>query len=124
MFVLRRLPALVALLMLGALSLRLGLPFLMAVPLTLALLLALFIPRTVVQTVMTLVLGSGVLAWLGTAWLRVQQRLANGEPWMRLVVIFGAVALFTAWSALLLRGTRQKREGRKPGQDEQDEKPD
>ncbi len=103
MFVLRRLPALVALLMLGALSLRLGLPFLMAVPLTLALLVVLFVPRTVVQTALTVVLWGGVIAWLGMAWLRAQQRLAYGEPWVRLVVIFSAVALFTAWSAWLLR---------------------
>lgn len=102
MFVLRRLPAFVALLLLGALSLRLGLLFLVAVPLTLALLVLLFIPRTAVQTLLSAVLWGGVLAWGGVAWLRIHERLAYDQPWLRLALIFGGVALLTAWSAWLL----------------------
>jgi hypothetical protein len=104
MFALRRLPALFALLMLGALSLRLGLAFLVAVPLTLALLILLFIPKAVIQTMLAAVLWGGSLAWVGMAWMRVNERLAGGLPWMRLAAIFGAVTLFTAWAAWLLRG--------------------
>lgn len=107
MFVLRRLPAVLALLMLGALSLRLGLPFLLALPLTLALLVALFVPRAAVQASLSAMLGIGSLAWLGTAWLRVNERLALGAPWLRMVLILGAVALFTAWAAWLLLGGRK-----------------
>ena len=104
MFVLRRLPALLALLMLGALSLRLGLHFLVAVPLTLAALVLLFVPKAAIQASLALLLGAGTLAWAGTAWMRVQERLALGAPWLRMALILAAVALFTAWAAWLLRG--------------------
>jgi len=103
MFVLRRLPACLALIMLGALALRLGLSILAALPLTLTLLVLLFIPRTVVQTILSAVLWGGSLAWVGMAWLRGSERLALGLPWLRLVAIFGGVTLFTAWLAWLLR---------------------
>ena len=106
MFVLRRLPAFVALLLLGALSLRLGLLFLVAVPLTLALLVLLFIPKAVVQTILGAVLWGGCLAWVSMGWLRVSEHLAGGLPWLRLALIFGGVTLFTAVAAGLLRGTR------------------
>jgi len=108
MFVLRRLPACLALLMLGALSLRLGLGFLVAVPLTLLLMALLFIPRTISQTIASAMVWVGAIAWMGMAWLRIQQRLREDLPWMRLALIFGAVALFTAWAAWLLR--RKKKE--------------
>ncbi|MCE1204885.1 MAG: hypothetical protein LWW79_09810 [Holophagaceae bacterium] len=106
MFVLRRLPACFALLLLGALSLRLGLAFLLAVPLALALVVVLFIPKPVLQTALGAVLWGGCLAWAGMAWLRVGERMAAGLPWARLVLIFGGVALFTAWAAWLLRTPR------------------
>ena len=106
MFVLRRLPALLALLMLGALSLRLGLPFLAAVPLTLAALVLLFIPKPALQVGLAVVLGCGSLAWVGMAWLRVNERLALGAPWLRMALILAAVALFTAWAAWLLRSRK------------------
>ncbi len=106
MFVLRRLPAFLALLMLGALSLRLGLMFLVAVPLTLLLAILLFIPRHFLQTLVGAVLWGGCVAWLGMAWLRVNERLPYGQPWLRLALIFGAVTLFTAWAAWLLRNKK------------------
>ncbi|MDP1646729.1 MAG: hypothetical protein Q8M01_00795 [Rubrivivax sp.] len=52
-----------------------------------------------VQT--ALVLGSA--EWLWTALLLVQQRLALGQPWLRMALILGAVAAFTAASALVFR---------------------
>ena len=106
MFVLRRLPALAALLLLGALSLRLGLALLVAGPLVLLLLVLLFIPRVPLQTLVSAMLWSGVVAWAGLAWLRVQQHLTEGLPWRRLAAIFAAVALFTAWAAWLLRARK------------------
>lgn len=108
MFVVRRLPAFLALLMLGALSLRLGLPFLLVLPLTLALLVLLFIPAIVVQTILSGLLWGGVLAWALMAWARVQERLAFGAPWLRLALILLAVAAFTAWSARLLRAGEKR----------------
>ena len=104
MFMLRRLPACLALLMLGALTLRLGLGLGAAAPLTLLLMVLLFIPRTIPQAIASAVVWGGSIAWVGMAWLRIQQRLGEGLPWMRLALIFGAVALFTAWAAWLLRG--------------------
>ena len=109
MFVLRRLPALAALLMLGALSLRLGSALLVAAPLTLVLLVLLFIPRVVLQAILSAVLWVGSLAWVGMAGMRVSERLALGLPWMRLAVILGAVTLFTAWAAWLLRNGKKER---------------
>lgn len=106
MFVLRRLPAFLALLMLGALSLRLGLMFMVAVPLTLVLVILLFIPRNLMQTLVGAVLWGGCLAWIGMGWLRVNERLEGGQPWLRLVFIFGAVLLFTAWAAWLMRNKK------------------
>ncbi len=100
--VLRRLPAALALLLLGALALRLGLPFLLAVPLTLILIGLLWVPKAVVRSGLAVLLGLGSLAWVGLAWVRVQERLAMDLPWLRLALILGAVALFTAWAAGLL----------------------
>jgi len=107
MSVLRRLPACLALLMLGALSLRLGLGLGAAVTLTLPLLALLFIARTIPQTIASVALWGGSIAWVGMAWVRIQQRLEAGLPWMRLALIFGVVAVFTAWSAWLLREKKE-----------------
>lgn len=100
--VLRRLPAALALLGLGALALRLGLPFVLAVPVTVGLLGLLFLPKALVQTSLSVLLGLGSLAWTNLAWVRVQERLALDLSWLRLALILGAVALFTAWAAWLL----------------------
>lgn len=104
MFILRRLPAFLSLLMLGALALRLGLPFPVTMPLTLALLVALCIPKTPAQRLVGGLLWVGVPAWLGVAWVRVSERLDGSQPWLRLAVILVAVALFTGWSAWMMRG--------------------
>jgi hypothetical protein len=99
--ILRRLPALFALLLLGAHFLRFGqLPL---VILCLALLVPLFVPRRWAQLLVAGVLALGALVWLWTLLGDAQQRLASGLPWLRLVLILGAVAVFTAWSAWLVR---------------------
>ena len=108
MFVLRRLPALLALLMLGAHVLRFG--HLALVLLCLALLVPLFIPRPWTQALVRWALALGAMAWLWTLVEDVRQRLAFGEPWLRLALILGAVAAFTAWATWLLRaGTSEKK---------------
>lgn len=42
----------------------------------------------------------GAVEWLWTAVVLVQARLALGQPWLRLALILGGVALFTAAAAL------------------------
>ena len=106
MFALRRLPALLALLLLGAHFLRFGqIPLVL---LSLVLLVPLFVPRPWAQALARWALVLGVLVWLWTLVGDVRQRLAFGEPWLRLALILGAVALFTGWSAWLLRSRRAK----------------
>ncbi|WP_243323492.1 hypothetical protein [Geothrix sp. SG200] len=109
MFAVRRLPALFALLMLGAHFLRSG--ELLLVLLCLALLVPLFIPRPAAQATVRWVLAFGALVWLWTLAQGIRQRLAFDEPWLRLALILGAVAAFTAWAAWLLRRgkTEEKR---------------
>ncbi len=101
MSILRRLPAVLALLMLGAHFLRFAqLPL---VALCLALLVPLFLRRPWAQGLVAGALALGALVWLWTLIGDVQQRLAFGAPWLRLALILGTVAAFTAWSAWLLR---------------------
>lgn len=101
MSVLRRIPALLALLLLGAHFLRFG--RLALVALCLLLLGPLFVPRRWAQRLVSAALALGSLVWLWTLGEDVQQRLAFGMPWLRLAAILGAVALFTAWAAWLVR---------------------
>lgn len=107
MSTLRILPAQFSLLLVAALLMRLGLPLIMIVPLTLMLMLALLVPWSEVRTLMSVVLGVVSLMWVFMTWLRVQERLAYGEPWSRLAGILAGVALFSAWSAWLVWNSRK-----------------
>jgi hypothetical protein len=60
-------------------------------------------PRAWVARLVQGALVLGALEWLWTAGWLVQQRLALGQPWLRLALILGAVAGFTAASALVFR---------------------
>ena len=60
-------------------------------------------PRAWVARLVQLALLLGALEWLWTAGWLVQQRLALGQPWLRLACILGAVAVFTGASALVFR---------------------
>lgn len=103
---LRRLPALLALLLLGAHFLRFGqLPLVL---LCLGLLVPLFVPRSWAQALVRWALALGTLVWVWTLAQDVQTRLTLGEPWIRLVAILGAVAVFTAGSSWLLRARRME----------------
>ncbi len=101
MYALRRIPALLSLLLLGAHFLRFG--HLLWVGLCLVLLGPLFVPRAGAQSTVRWALTLGALVWIWTLVSDVRERLAFELPWLRLVAILGAVALFTAWSAWLLR---------------------
>jgi hypothetical protein len=50
----------------------------------------------------------GAVIWLYTTVAMVQQRIFWGMPWVRLVMILGGVALFTAWAGFLLNSSRIK----------------
>lgn len=98
---LRSLPAILSFLVLGAHLLRSGLVLLVPLPL---LFIFLLIPKApwAVRSCQAL-LGLGALEWLRTLAMRVIERNGAGEPYLRLVLILGFVAAFTAGSALLLR---------------------
>jgi len=49
---------------------------------------------------------AGAAIWIYTTVALVQQRIFWGIPWVRLVMILGGVALFTAWAGLLLNSSR------------------
>jgi hypothetical protein len=104
---LRRVPALVALLVLGAHAVRAGVPLPLALGATLASIALLFVDRPLAGTLVAAVLWGGVATWARVAFVRASERLAEGRPWIRMVVILGAVALFTAWAATLVRRPRR-----------------
>jgi hypothetical protein len=94
------LPAL-TLLLLGAHFFRAGL-----VPLTIACLgfIALLFVRTPwAARALQVVLALGTIEWLRTAWVFASARAAVGQPYARLLLILGAVALVTAVAALVFR---------------------
>jgi hypothetical protein len=81
-------------------------------PLTLAcaaLIALLALPRPWVARLVQAALLLGSLEWLRTAAMLVQQRLALGQPWLRLAAILGAVALLSAAAALVFHSARLRR---------------
>jgi hypothetical protein len=51
----------------------------------------------------------GALEWVRSLVMHALRRQAEGEPWMRLGIILGVVALFTACSGLVFRNSTLKR---------------
>lgn len=94
------LPAL-ALVLLGAHFFRAGLVPLAAACAVLLVLLGVRSPWS--ARVLQAALGLGTLEWLRTAWVFASARAAAGQPYSRLLVILGSVALVTALAAWLLR---------------------
>ena len=68
-----------------------------------ALVALLALPRAWVARAVQLALLLAAAEWLWTALMFVQQRLAFDRPWLRLALILGGVALFSAASALVFR---------------------
>jgi len=105
------LPAL-ALLLLGAHFFRAGF-----VPLAAAcvvLLVLLFVRSPWSARVLQAALALGTLEWLRTAWGFASARAAAGQPYTRLLVILGSVALVTALAAWLLRSRSARAHFRTP----------
>lgn len=46
--------------------------------------------------------------WLYGAYAYIQIRIATGDDWMRLLIIMGSVALYTAWTGFFLRSEKIK----------------
>ncbi len=96
----RRVPAILSSLLLVAHFLRdgnliialvcLGMPF------------SLIAPTTGRHRVFQVFLVVGAVVWAFTGLGILLDRLLNGQPWFRLVIIMGAVSAFTLWSAWLL----------------------
>ncbi|KAB2949166.1 MAG: hypothetical protein F9K18_15330 [Thermoanaerobaculia bacterium] len=103
---LRLLPAGLAVLLLGAHFFRARL--LPGVAAALVLLALLFVPRAWAARAVQAGLALGALEWLRTAWVFAAARRAQGAPHLRLWLILGAVAAFTALAAWLL-GARIRR---------------
>lgn len=98
---LRLLPVFISFLLMAAHLVRAGqivLAFL--VP---ALLLLLVLKKNWVPWVIQLTLLLGAVEWLRTLYSVAQMRIEFGMPWMRMAIILGAVALFTALSCLVFR---------------------
>jgi len=46
--------------------------------------------------------------WLIGAYQYIQSRIAAGDDWIRLLIIMGAVALYSAWTGFFLRSKKIK----------------
>ena len=106
MIVLRLLPVIFSILVLGAHYLRSG-PFILVL-LAILLPFLLFVKKTWVARLIQLVLILGSLEWVRTLFDLVAERQALGEPWTRLALIIGVVALITGFSALVFRASALK----------------
>ena len=93
----RLLPAILALLLLGAHFLHDGLVYL--VPLCVGLAVLLFVRLRWVPTLVSLVLLLAGIEWLRTLYVLASVRIGAGQPYLRLVLILAGVAILT-WLAI------------------------
>jgi hypothetical protein len=98
---LRLLPVILSFFLLGAHFYRAGL-----VPLTVlcvAILFLLALRKSWVPRLFQVLLLVGAVEWLRTLYFIAAMRIAWGEPWTRLAIILGTVALLTALSGLVFK---------------------
>jgi hypothetical protein len=100
------LPAVFALLLLGAHFFRAGSVIFTAVCALLPLLLV--VRRRIALRIVQYGLAAGVLVWLHTAAELTLMRIQLGAPWMRMLLILSAVALFTGLCVWLLNNNKVK----------------
>ena len=101
---LRLIPVLLSFLLLGAHFYRAGL-----VPLAVlsaACPLLLFMRKSWIPRLFQVVLLAGALEWLRSLYLLAAMRIAWDQPWTRLAIILGAVALLTALSGLVFNNRK------------------
>ncbi|MFC1786045.1 hypothetical protein ACFLZA_01615 [Candidatus Neomarinimicrobiota bacterium] len=106
MNVLRLFPVFFSFLILSAHFSRAGSPLLTIIFLLLPLLL--LIKKSWVTRLIQVVLIIGSVEWIRSLITYVSQRQSIDEPYMRLVIILGVVALFTGLSALIFRNQALK----------------
>lgn len=107
MTVLLLVPALLSLLVLAAHFFRGG--HLIAVGLCIALVAGFFIRRSWSARVLQVCLLAGSVEWIRTVADLAAARRAMSMPWLRMSLILGGVALFTALAALLLEAPQTRR---------------
>jgi hypothetical protein len=100
----RLLPVILSLLLLAAHFYRAGQVVVTA--LCLALPLLLLLRKSWVPRLFQVLLVLGALEWLRALYGFAAMRIAFGEPWTRLALILGAVALFTGLSGLVFRNRK------------------
>ena len=98
---LRLLPVFISFVLLAAHFFRAGQTVM--VLLGLFLLLLLILRKSWVPWVLQVALLLGAVEWLRTLYFIAQMRIELGMPWIRMAIILGAVALFTAFSSLVFR---------------------
>lgn len=76
---------------------------------TLTLLPLMALRRPWVPRLLQLALLAAAAEWLWTAAMLVQQRLALGQPWLRMALILSGVALLTLAAAAVLRSAAVRR---------------
>jgi len=101
MNLLRLLPVIFSFLLLAAHFFRADQVVLAAISLAFPLLL--FLKEAWIVQLIQVALLLGSIEWIRTLVIFVQQRIDFGQPWTRLAIILGSVALFTALSALVFR---------------------
>ncbi len=99
MWIMLLIPTLLSFLLLGAHFLRDGSVALVVVSLLIP--LTLLIRHRWVVRAMQMLLMIAALEWIRTAIVLAEDRLADGDPWKRMAIILGGVALWTICSALL-----------------------
>ena len=104
MNVLRLFPVIFSFLLLAAHCYRAGFPVLFAICVGLPFLL--FFRKRWVPRLFQWLLILGALEWLRALYFFAAMRIAWDQPWTRLAVILGAVALFTALSGLVFRSKK------------------
>ena len=104
MTAIRLLPVILSLLLLAAHFYRAGLVMVAALCITLP--FALLLRNAWIPRLFQVVLVLGALEWLRALYGFAAMRIAFGEPWLRLAIILGAVALFTGLSGLVFRNNK------------------
>lgn len=106
MNLIRLLPPIISLLLLSAHFSRAEMPLLSLISLIIPFLL--LIKKQWIVRVIQIILILGALEWIHSMFFYVHQRQEFNEPYLRLVVIIGVVALFTGLSALVFKNKKLK----------------
>lgn len=104
MNVIRLIPVILSFLLMGAHLYRSGQVVLSG--LCVAILFLLFLRKSWVPRMFQLLLVLGSLEWLRSLYFLAAMRIAWDQPWTRLAIILGAVALFTALSGVAFRNKK------------------